>query len=217
MYDKVHLSPIYKGSYISLSDDNMTLSMGIPSSNYNMRSSIRTNYGVSKGKWYWEISGRGAYVGGYGHCTYGICSTDTTMNFNDSYYISGNNYTTISFDDLGSQIRILNYPNDYDNITVSTTEDLDIWVAHKGTFGIMLDLDNCKLSVRSKENYYRTITIDKDSYYVGSGYWTTKVWPYGTIVNTYNFGYTPFTFSLPQGYKPYYMCTWPDEDSIKLY
>ncbi|MGG0667631.1 SPRY domain-containing protein [Lederbergia citrisecunda] len=176
--EKVSWDTVNKGVEATLSNDNLTAI--IP----NSSNTVRTNYGKTSGKWYWEIKTIRRITGTVNIVMIGIVNSDVPLtavnisNQNVRYYYSSN----------GNKFpEAVSYGDSY---------------AMSNAIGVALDLDNGTL-----EFYKNGVSQGVSHTNIKE---LGKVFPAvtlgGTIASfeiTANFGDSPFDYPIPSGFRPY--------------
>lgn len=170
----VTLNPNDMGSGNTLSNGNLTV---VNTASY---SAIRATHGKSTGKWYWEVkfdSGNNIFLIGISNKSFPITNIITTdVNWKSLYIYNGNKYPEALA---------------YGSVT-----------AVGNILGVALDLDN------------GTLEFYKNGVSMGISHTNVKelgeVYPMFASGNstisktvTFNFGATPFAYSIPSGFKAY--------------
>lgn len=201
---KVYLDPNYAGSRITLVDDNRSVHFTGQGSSF-----VRTNIGVSTGKWYWE----GMRISGERICV-GIVSEDATNKDTSSNFCSKDRCATFGLD-TGSGVGWLS-ANETGNSMITITSDIAASnltstkynSALSDIFSFGLDMDNKVLYIYKNNTILATIPnlpFKRFHPAIGSQYYASNV-----STATINFGElasstNPFAYSVPIGYKPYYL------------
>ena len=166
-------NPLDKGSAVTLSNGNLTMSSSTGHTNGN----IRANNGVSSGKWYWEtkvISGTYVMIG-IGNANASLIADDWTGNNTRMYYANG-----------GAK-----YPGALAYGATYVVNDI---------IGVALDMDAGTLTFYkngvSQGVAFTDVKTMGTIVYPYQSYGS----PSGTYSVTANFGTTPFAYPIPDDY-----------------
>ena len=183
-------NPADKGSTLTLSNGDLTVSSAVDS-DFNM---VRATIGKASGKWYWEytVTNKGSSAQ---TLMFGVADA-TTANISGTI-VFGNNPKQYGMQLDAGSVRVNGGPtNDWAGSTPDTVNG-DVW-------GLAFDMDNGRLYVHKSGTYLNSGDPAAGTGFVGHDFTGTYYPAFGVFpalcVLTANFGATAFAHSVPTGY-----------------
>jgi len=174
-------NPNDKGSQILLSNNNLSAELTTATGG-----GVRATVGMNSGKWYWELTSSGTWLG-----FVGVAKADSNML---ETWIPNETGAMGYYPNYGGYV--INEPGYKGMLTTCAASD---------TIGIALDLDNKII------NYYRNGTLISNNIDISAICNGSALYPSINLGDvrkfTANFGATPFQYTVPSGYSAFNQST----------